>query len=54
MNNSTRLGKDNAIFAAALLLAVLTGFFLRWYLLKDQIGLMTANRQSAPNTPQKR
>jgi Dolichyl-phosphate-mannose-protein mannosyltransferase len=37
MNNPERPGKDRAVFAIALISAVLAGFFLRWYILRDQI-----------------
>lgn len=39
MNNSAGSGKDNAIFATALVFAAFVGFFLRWYLLRDQVLL---------------
>jgi len=39
MNDSPQYGKDNAVFTVALLFAALAGFFLLWYLLKDQLLL---------------
>ena len=37
MNNPERPDKDQAVFSIALISAFIVGFFLRWYLLRDQI-----------------
>src|SRR5690348_6042248 len=39
MSNPERPGQDKAVFAAALVSAAVAGFFLRWYLLRDQVLL---------------
>ena len=39
MNNSERPGKDKTVFTVALISATVVGFFLRWYLLRDQVLL---------------
>jgi hypothetical protein len=39
MNNPERPGKDKTVFIVALISATLAGFFLRWYMLRDQVLL---------------
>jgi hypothetical protein len=39
MNDSERLDKDKTVFIVALVFAILSGFFLRWYMLRDQVLL---------------
>lgn len=39
MNNPERPGNEKTVFAAALISATFAGFFLRWYMLRDQVLL---------------